>query len=440
MNCNPLLTQVKPTYFSLDCGMAYIIRLSDGRFVLIDAMYGEYDEMDRVYDLLCEQNLLNDIPTIAMWFFTHPHDDHVGGLVEMQKKYGNKIRVQKVCYDFPSYEVCAKGCDIDAFFDAVRQTGAQVVTPKSGDVFCLAKEKFEILYTASDWKDDFYNINDSSLVMKISLGNYTFMSTSDVMTESSDIILKNYTAEQLKCDIMQVPHHGYSGGSTEFFKAVDPQILLWPIPEYRYIEISEMYHNRFFKYMDNNIEHIFIAGIEQNVFDMTKPIKVTTPYKPTKIQANFEKKSVGGLGWACIMGEGKGNSPLDLVFENKSCILKTRSGRSLLQMVQKGQVATSDKYRFELEIIPKKQCAELGLAYDTEQPVRSDAIMPYPIKHMEGQRTLVAFMVNHTAGTIEISLNGETETLPLRTKNPCDIILVINDGEIVVDKFIFENL
>ena len=78
MTCNPLLTQIKPTYFSVDCGMAYIIRLSDGRFVLIDAMYGEYDEMDRVYDLLCEQNLLNDIPTIAMWFFTHPHDDHVG--------------------------------------------------------------------------------------------------------------------------------------------------------------------------------------------------------------------------------------------------------------------------------------------------------------------------------------------------------------------------
>lgn len=440
MNCNPILTQVKPTYFSMDCGMAYIIRLSDGRFALIDAMYGEYDEMDRVYDLLCEQNVLDDIPTIAMWFITHPHNDHVDGFVQMQKKYGQKIRVQKVCYDFPSYEVSVTECNVDAFYDAIQNFGAQVVTPKRGDVICLAKEKFEILYTASDWEEDFYNINDSSLVMKIYLGNYTFMSTADVMMASSDIILKNYTAEQLKCDILQVPHHGYSGGSTEFFKAVDPKILLWPIPEYRYIEISELQHNRFFKYMDNNIEHIFVAGIEQNVFDMTKPIEPTIPYKPTKIQANFKKKSVSALGWACIMGEGKGNSTLDLVFEDNSCVLKTRTGRSLLQMVQKGQVATSDKYRFELDITPKKQCAELGLIYNYDQYKNHTEIVPYPIKHTVGQRTLVSVVVNRTLETIENSINGKSEVLPLHTKNPCDIILLISDGEIIINNVVFENL
>ena len=60
----------------------------------------------------------------------------------------------------------------------------------------------------------------------------------------------------LDITIEQVPHHGYSGGSTEFFKAVDPQILLWPIPEYRYLEITELAHNRFFKYISKRIANI----------------------------------------------------------------------------------------------------------------------------------------------------------------------------------------
>ena len=66
--------------------------------------------------------------------------------------------------------------------------------------------------------------------------------------------------------------------------------------------------------------------------------------------------------------------------------------------------------------------------------------MSYPIKHMGEKRTIVSAMVNRTTGTIQISINGRVEILALRTKNPCDIILVINDGEIVVDKCIFENL
>ena len=37
----PLLTQIRPTYFSVDCGMAYLIRLEEGKFILIDSTYGE---------------------------------------------------------------------------------------------------------------------------------------------------------------------------------------------------------------------------------------------------------------------------------------------------------------------------------------------------------------------------------------------------------------
>ncbi len=63
-NISPLITQVKLPYFTVDCGMSYVIRLSDGRFVIIDGGYGEYDETEHLYGVLKKQNLLDKI-TVA---------------------------------------------------------------------------------------------------------------------------------------------------------------------------------------------------------------------------------------------------------------------------------------------------------------------------------------------------------------------------------------
>ena len=58
MNVTPLLTQVRTAYFSADCGMAYIMRMCDGKFVLIDSNWGEYEEPEHLLEILNEQNTL----------------------------------------------------------------------------------------------------------------------------------------------------------------------------------------------------------------------------------------------------------------------------------------------------------------------------------------------------------------------------------------------
>ena len=44
--CTPLLTQGRPMYYAYDCGMLYIIRLTDGRFIIIDGGMCEYEEKE----------------------------------------------------------------------------------------------------------------------------------------------------------------------------------------------------------------------------------------------------------------------------------------------------------------------------------------------------------------------------------------------------------
>ena len=55
--CTPLLIQGRPMYYAYDCGMLYIIRLTDGRFIVIDGGMCEYEEADHFLELLDQQNV-----------------------------------------------------------------------------------------------------------------------------------------------------------------------------------------------------------------------------------------------------------------------------------------------------------------------------------------------------------------------------------------------
>ena len=424
----------------MDCGMAYLIRLSNGKFAIIDSTLGEYDEPDKLYEVMCRQNLTDDIPVVAAWFFTHPHIDHVNGFIYMSERYHDKIRVERVYYDFPPYSASSTICDMPSFLCAIEKFGAEKLIPKRGDKIRLADELFEILYTARDFNAPLTNINDSSLVMKAHLGKYTVMFVGDLMEKSASIVLSMYSADELKCDIMQMAHHGYWGGSTAFFATVDPEIVIWPVPEYRYLDMLEEHHNRYFKYMENNIRHIFVSGIEENTFDMTAPIEITVPYAPAKIVSDFTKKSVKELGWACITGGHMGYTASDLVFGDSNCTLTTRSSRTLLQMIQKGQVAQSEKYRFSLTLTPETDCGTLGLIIDCPTPTTPDSFSPYMISAKAGEMLDIGLTVDRTVRKAEISVNGKKEMLSLSSAEPCDMILILKDAKITVSKAEFENI
>lgn len=434
----PLLTQVHPTYFSVDCGMAYLMRLSDGRFVLIDSTFGEYDEVDRIYCLMREQNPEDEIPCVAAWFFTHPHSDHTRGFINMSNTYLGKVKVEKVIYSFPA-DLCEKTHDHLGFLKAIEAFGAEAVTPHGGDVLSFADAEFKVLFAEEDCPVRPVNVNETSLSMKMTLGNYTVMWLGDLQNVGSTIVMEKYSKDELKCDILQVGHHGYWGGSDALYRAVDPDTVIWPMPEFRYLDMLAEHCNRFFSDPQNNVRHIFVSGIEENTFDMTAPIEITTPYLPTVKIADFTQKSVTQLGWACVTGGGMGYTPSRLTFGENDCTLTTQSSRTLLQLIARGQIAVSDKYSLSFELIPKKECDILGLIYDCIKPTDPTSYEFYPISHSAGEKLEVTLDVDRNGGFAEICINGKCEKLPLRTAEPCPLILILNDAEVRITKAVFEN-
>ena len=79
-------------------GMAYVIQLDDGRFVIVDG--GEHFDVDgaRVFRYLCEK-AQGEKPVIAAWFFTHGHRDHIKLAARFMEEYKNDVEIQTIAYN-----------------------------------------------------------------------------------------------------------------------------------------------------------------------------------------------------------------------------------------------------------------------------------------------------------------------------------------------------
>ena len=83
--CQSLLTHIEP----VDYGMSYLIRLCDGRFLIMDGGWEFEPDADALMNQLQAQSL-TEKPVIALWIFTHPHSDHYFCFFPFMEKYGDK--------------------------------------------------------------------------------------------------------------------------------------------------------------------------------------------------------------------------------------------------------------------------------------------------------------------------------------------------------------
>jgi beta-lactamase superfamily II metal-dependent hydrolase len=226
----PLVTQVKLAYCKADCGMSYVIRLSDGRFVIIDGGYDEYEEAERLYDILMAQNMLEKI-TVAAWIITHPHGDHYFALRELAKTPAC-ISVKTLMYHFPAEfrDRKGNGCpaairDMESIAAAL---GAEIRLPQVDEHIDVDGMDIHVLYTPTDCSI-LNNPNQLSLIFTVQGPQKKLMVTGDAYSRNMQIAVWRYD-KALKADILQLPHHGLCDtGNMDFYKRVDAETVLVPI-------------------------------------------------------------------------------------------------------------------------------------------------------------------------------------------------------------------
>lgn len=110
----------------------------------------------------------------------------------------------------------------DLFTRAVRERGLPLRVVKRGEVLNLDNVKLEVLAPFADAGELRPSDNNASLVLRLTLGERTFLLTGDIEKETEARLVAS--DELLKADVLKVAHHGSRTSTTaEFLARVQPQ-------------------------------------------------------------------------------------------------------------------------------------------------------------------------------------------------------------------------
>lgn len=395
--CPVLVTQMRLLYCCADCGMAYLIRLGDGRFAVIDAGMGEHEEPEHLLELLQEQNVLPGKPDIAMWFFTHPHIDHYSTFVNLMERHGDEVMLESVAYNWPTTDMASGFSDLTEFNAVLaKHPETKIITPRDGWTFAYPGVTFHVLYTCEDmYPKPFNNMNDTSLVMRMDVGERRTLWLGDASGVASDYITKKYSRDTLTCEILQVGHHGYGGGSDQLYRTADPEVLLWPCPDFWYHVATGWACNRYLV-TSEKIRTTYLSGRQEVTLDMTKPIPEAVPYPAITgdilYSEYFTDINVYHKAWSSVTGGSTGYRGMGVSIERGVCHLTAGKALSLLEWRQPGQMPDSYTFTARMQLCHKQDDSKIGLLWNHASPTEWDdnALLHLPLPENECTVTLTA--------------------------------------------------
>ena len=148
---------------------------------------------------------------------THAHEDHCGG-------------IDSILYSIPVYVTGVTDMDENGFFYLPMNhvgDGVSMQHAVEGETKALGDAQFTVLCCDEGSPE---NLNESSIVCKLSYGDIDFMLTGDAEALNEEEILAD--GYPVDCEILKAGHHGSKTSNTmSWLKAVDPEVVVISVGE-----------------------------------------------------------------------------------------------------------------------------------------------------------------------------------------------------------------
>ena len=190
----------------LDVGQADSILIQDNdTYMLIDA--GNNEDGEKLVSYF--QSL--GIESFQYVIGTHAHEDHIGGMNDIIDNFNIGT--------FYMPDAITTTATFESVLDSLEAKNIAFQTPTVDSTFELGDTTIDVLYVGTDDTD----LNNTSIVLKLTYGNTSVLFMGDAEKEVETIIEK----KDISADVLKVGHHGSNTSSSKtFLEKVNPSYAI----------------------------------------------------------------------------------------------------------------------------------------------------------------------------------------------------------------------
>ncbi|MCK4466781.1 MAG: DNA internalization-related competence protein ComEC/Rec2, partial [Desulfobacterales bacterium] len=216
---------LRVTIIDVGQGSSALVELPRGRCFLIDgggfSDNSIFDVGARIVAPLLWRKKIKTIDTIIL---SHPNADHLNGLLYIARHFNVKrLWCNSDSADINSYR---------EFVEIIRKNRIEKVAFKDMPrTYEINGARIEILYPPKDYinkrkNEKWRNLNNNSLVIKVSFGSKSILFPGDIMACAERGIVATH-GDELKSTVLIAPHHGSRTSSTAMFlEKVKPEVVI----------------------------------------------------------------------------------------------------------------------------------------------------------------------------------------------------------------------
>lgn len=190
------------------------------------------------FTMLCDMGKANDYPVIKeqlealgveridLAYNTHPHDDHLGSMIQILQDYPVDLFMTVFPVDYTGPDVIQVKT-----VKALQEAGVPVLIVHDGYTFPFGGAKMEVICQTK-----YENPNPMSAMLRVKYGDCSALLCADLIASAQLYVAQTH---DLKADLFKFPHHGLNSVYREFLENIDPEYCFFTHSYYNTPEARE---------------------------------------------------------------------------------------------------------------------------------------------------------------------------------------------------------